>query len=56
MEAKGEEFHARVREMFLAQAKADLKRFAVVDARGEAEQVQANLRKSLLAWTEARKS
>lgn len=39
MEAKGREFHARVREGYLKQAQEDPTRYAVVDARGNEQQV-----------------
>jgi dTMP kinase len=48
MESKGDLFHQRVREMFLAQAKAQPDKFAVIDAAGPVEQVQARLRDELL--------
>lgn len=47
MEAKGNEFHARVRESFLRQAKDDPARFLVVDASGEVDAVQTRLREAL---------
>lgn len=43
MEAKGAEFHRRVRELFLAQADRYPGRFVVVDARGSEEQVHERL-------------
>jgi dTMP kinase len=48
MESKGDVFHQRVREMFLAQAKAQPDKFAVIDAAGPVEQVQSRLRDELL--------
>lgn len=50
MESKGDLFHQRVREMFLAQAKDQPDKFAVVDAAGPVEQVQLRLREKLLKW------
>lgn len=50
MESKGDIFHQRVREMFLAQVAADPKRFAMVDAAGTAQQVQTRLREKLSGW------
>ena len=56
MEAKGGEFHRRVREMFLRQAAADVARFAVVDAAGSVEQVQERLRQAVVTWLEKRQA
>lgn len=39
------EFHERVRAGYLAIAKAEPKRFAVIDARGEIDEVQTKIRK-----------
>jgi dTMP kinase len=50
MESKGDQFHQRVREMFLAQAKAQGDKFTVIDAAGTPEQVQARLREKLAEW------
>jgi dTMP kinase len=47
MEAKGLEFHRRVRQLFLDQASSEPQRFAVVDAGGSVEQVQHRLRETL---------
>lgn len=44
MEAKGVEFHGRVRQAFLDQAQSQPERFAVVDAVGEVEQVHQRVR------------
>lgn len=43
MEAKGAAFHSKVREGYLAQAKADPGRYAVVDASQDADAVWASL-------------
>jgi dTMP kinase len=50
MESKGDLFHQRVREMFLAQAKEEPDKFAVIDAAGTVEQVQSRLREKLSTW------
>jgi len=50
MESKGDRFHQRVREKFLAQAKAQPDKFAVIDAAGPVEQVQSRLREKLSDW------
>ncbi len=52
MESKGDQFHQRVREMFLAQAYAQPDKFAVIDAAGAAEQVQTRLRDELARWAQ----
>ena len=44
MEQQGDEFHARVREGFLAEAARRPGEIAVVDASGSIEQVQADIR------------
>lgn len=49
MEAKGAAFHARVRQGYLEQAKADPRRFAVVDASRTADQVWSELVATLRA-------
>ena len=54
MEAKSAEFHQRVRELFLKQAAASPKTFAVVDASGTVDEVQQRLRKLLDGWEFAR--
>lgn len=54
MEQKGAEFHRRVRAGFLAQAKADPTRHAVVDAGGEQAEVTARLMLAVRRWAEAR--
>jgi dTMP kinase len=48
MEAKGVEFHRKVRKAFLDQARGEPDRFLVVDAAGGREEVNERLRKSLL--------
>jgi len=50
MEAKSLAFHRRVREMFLQQARAEPARFAVVNAAGTVDEVQARLRDTVTAW------
>jgi len=50
MEAKGPQFHDRVRELFLYHARQQPDRFAVVDASGNVEQVQQRLRDALSGW------
>ncbi len=50
MEAKGLEFHRRVREIFLEQASQTPSRFAVLDAVGSIEDVQAGLRSVVQQW------
>lgn len=50
MEAKGLEFHRRVRALFLHQAREHPDRFAVADAAGSVEDVQARLRQILNRW------
>lgn len=50
MEAKGPEFHERVRQLFLKQAKTAPERFVVVGAAGAAEQVHQRLRDTLENW------
>jgi len=47
MEAKGDAFHARVRQGYLDQAAADPDRYLVIDATGTPEQVWAQLMDSL---------
>jgi len=56
MEAKGLEFHSRVREIFLEQAKENPSRFAVLDATGSIEEVQAGLRNVVQQWRFATQS
>ncbi len=47
MEAKGAAYHAKVRQGYLDQAKADPRRYAVVDARCDAEGVWAQVVRTL---------
>lgn len=47
MEAKGDAFHARVRQGYLDQAAANPDRYAVIDATGTPDQVWAHLMDSL---------
>jgi dTMP kinase len=51
MEAKGLEFHRRVRELFLEQARREPGRFVVVDASGSTDEVQIRLRGAIEDWT-----
>jgi dTMP kinase len=50
MEAKAPDFHRRVRELFLLQAREDARRFIVIDASGSVEQVQRRLREAVEGW------
>ncbi len=54
MEAKGAEFHRRVRASYLAQAKANPKHFAVIDASGQPDEVERNVHAAIAAWLKAR--
>jgi len=51
VEAKGLEYHRRVREIFLEQARQQPQRFAIVDAAGTVGQVQQRLASLLQNWT-----
>ena len=51
VEAKGLEYHRRVREIFLEQARQHPERFAIVDAVGTVEQVLQRLASLLQNWT-----
>jgi len=51
MEAKGSDFHRRVREIFLEQARREPGRFAVIDASGSIEEVSARLEMAIENWT-----
>jgi dTMP kinase len=51
MEAKGPEFHRRVRELFLQQARREPGRFVVIDASGSTDEVQTRLRGAIEDWT-----
>lgn len=51
MEAKGLEFHRRVRELFLQQARQEPGRFTVVDASGSIDEVQTRLGRAIENWT-----
>ena len=53
MEAKGAEFHRKVRELFLLQARQDATRFAVVDGSGGVEEVHARLVAAIGDWAAA---
>jgi dTMP kinase len=50
LEAKGEAYHRKVRELFLAQVEHDPKHYAVIDADGDVEAVQERLRACVDAW------
>ena len=47
MEAKGGEFHGRVRELFLEQARREGGRFAVVDGSGSVADVQKAIQEAV---------
>jgi len=51
IEAKGLDFHRKVRELFVRQAPSASKTMAVVDAAGSVEEVQRRLRLMLENWT-----
>ena len=51
MEAKGLEFHQKVRELFGRQAKAAPQSFAIVDAAGSPDEVHRRLRRSIEDWS-----
>jgi len=50
VESKDFAYHSRVREIFLQQAKEDPERWAVVEAAGTVEDVQARLRRVIEGW------
>jgi dTMP kinase len=50
MEAKGAKFHARVRELFLEQARRDGGRFAVVDGAASVADVQELIQNAVRQW------
>jgi len=50
MEAKGETFHRKVRELFLAQAKEASKTTTVLDGTGSVADVQDRLRACVESW------
>lgn len=50
VEAKGLEYHRRVRDMFLQQVRRHPRRFAIVHANGTVEQVQQRLMDLLQSW------
>jgi dTMP kinase len=50
VESKDFAYHSRVREIFLQQAKEDPSRWAVVDAMGTLQDVQARLRRVIEEW------
>ena len=51
VEAKGLEYHRRVRELFLRQAAEDPAHFTVIDAAGDVLAVAQRLREVLLSWS-----
>ncbi len=51
MEAKGSDFHRRVREIFLQQARQEPAKFAVVDASGSIDEVHTRLHLAIENWT-----
>ncbi len=53
MEAKGLDFHRKVRELFLLQAREDPAHFAVVDGSGGVEEVHARLVAAIEDWAAA---
>jgi dTMP kinase len=50
VESKDFAYHSRVREIFLQQAKEDPQRWAVVEAMGSVDEVQARLRRVIEEW------
>lgn len=50
MEAKGVAFHAKVREMFLAQARRESERFVVVDGAGGVSDVHKRIVEAIRTW------
>jgi dTMP kinase len=55
MEAKGLEFHRRVRDLFRQQAQGNPQRFLVLDAIGTIDEVHERLREALINWNWERK-
>jgi len=53
MEAKGLEFHRRVRDGYLAQARLDPEHYMVIDARPGADEVWSALLRRLHAWAQS---
>ncbi len=51
MEAKGADFHRRVRESFLLQARQDRAHHTVVDAAGDVQAVHGRILDALRTWT-----
>jgi len=51
IEAKGSDFHRRVRELFLEQARREPARFTAVDASGDIDEVQTRLIGAIEDWT-----
>ena len=50
IESKDVEYHRKVREIFLSQARSRPERFTVIDGGGSVDQVQQQLRDTLEAW------
>ena len=50
MESKAVEFHRRVRQLFLTQARDQPDRFAVVDAAGDVQDVHRRVLSTLTNW------
>ncbi|GAG44390.1 unnamed protein product, partial [marine sediment metagenome] len=50
IESKDLEYHRKVRELFLLQARNEPGRYAVIDASGGVEQVQQRLRDAIANW------
>lgn len=50
IESKTIEYHRRVREIFLSQAKNDPRRHTVISGEGSVDEIQQQLRKTLEAW------
>lgn len=51
IESKHIEYHRKVREIFLAQARKQPERFTVIDGSGSVDEIQQQLRQTLGAWT-----
>ncbi len=51
MESKALDFHRRVRELFVQQARQSPKTFAIVDASGDVQQVHARVVATVDGWT-----
>lgn len=53
MESKGDPFRVRVREGYLAQARAAPERHAVIDAAGSEDEVWSRTQREILSWASA---